>query len=681
MAEIEEEKEKTVLIKFSDEELDRSTLHRLQKNSISAFMEYGQKIGRKPTLECQPVKRSRMFSGNPTFIASACLGEEIVCTAEAPNKKDARTKAADMALRQSPCSLSVKQTFDKSQTQMELAVPDKDPVSAFMEYAQSIGQTGRIVQDSQTGPPHCPTFHMYAELGNREFQKIEHGNKREGRKKAANVALLELQSEGQIPKPAARPRLWGTNSMQRIDDFNDICPPGKNPLQIFHEFAQYQKLTCDVIEMSPRTGPPHEYTFHMAARLGDEQFPTMSGKSMNEAKNRATAAALRKLQEMGRYKVQSTQRPVCRGLQTIETWSDRVANEVIGKYEGVVSTVKEDLSGRKVVAAVLLHDKNTKRLTVISIGTGNRCVTGNHLCVDGNVLNDSHAEVIAKRGFRRYLYSEICQPLSGLLTRAPSGKLKLSPNLSIHLYISTAPCGDGAVFTRANPGNSSKHQPIFGRSQQGYLRTKMENGEGTIPVDNAPQTLDGIRRQERLRTMSCSDKICRWNVLGLQGALLSLFVEPIYLSSITLGQLFSDGHMSRAMCCRVDRDERALVGLPPGYKLHHPYLGCVTRLDDVRIVDKSRALSINWNAADDTVELTDGTHGKTIRNSRSRLCKRSLFQFFTKTSDSNLDRTYREAKNMAEAYQTAKDVFESTMSGYWYGEWVKKPPEIDLFYL
>ena len=55
-------------------------------------------------------------------------------------------------------------------------------------------------------------------------------------------------------------------------------------------------------------------------------------------------------------------------------------------------------------------------------------------------------------------------------------------------------------------------------------------------MENASQTLDGIRRgDQRLRTMSCSDKICRWNVLGLQGALLSLRMDPIYLSSITLG--------------------------------------------------------------------------------------------------------------------------------------------------
>lgn len=37
--------------------------------------------------------------------------------------------------------------------------------------------------------------------------------------------------------------------------------------------------------------------------------------------------------------------------------------------------------------------------------------------------------------------------------------------------------------------------------------------------------------------MSCSDKIARWNVLGIQGALGSRVLEPLYLASIVIGEV------------------------------------------------------------------------------------------------------------------------------------------------
>ncbi len=72
------------------------------------------------------------------------------------------------------------------------------------------------------------------------------------------------------------------------------------------------------------------------------------------------------------------------------------------------------------------------------------------------------------------------------------------------------------------------------RKSRGLLRTKVEAGEGTIPVMakslyQSMQTWDGLLGGERLLTMSCSDKLCRWNYIGLQGK--HKYLGMIYISS------------------------------------------------------------------------------------------------------------------------------------------------------
>jgi len=43
-------------------------------------------------------------------------------------------------------------------------------------------------------------------------------------------------------------------------------------------------------------------------------------------------------------------------------------------------------------------------MKVVAMGTGSKCIGHSHMCCQGGVINDSHAEVIARRSFLRQVY-------------------------------------------------------------------------------------------------------------------------------------------------------------------------------------------------------------------------------------------------------------------------------------
>lgn len=127
---------------------------------------------------------------------------------------------------------------------------------------------------------------------------------------------------------------------------------------------------------------------------------------------------------------------------------------------------------------------------------GTKCISGEHLSVSGGAVNDCHAEVVARRCLCEYLYNQLDLHIENkgaesILEPAKKG-FKLKQGIQFHLYINTAPCGDARIFSPHEENDIVDKHP--NRRARGQLRTKIESGEGTIPVksNEGIQTWDGV---------------------------------------------------------------------------------------------------------------------------------------------------------------------------------------------
>jgi len=163
----------------------------------------------------------------------------------------------------------------------------------------------------------------------------------------------------------------------------------------------------------------------------------------------------------------------------------------------------------------------------------------------------------------------------------------------------------------------------------------------------------------------------------------------VYLSSVTLGNLYHHGHLSRAVCCRLEGEPSLNSQLPPLFSLQHPILGCVSGHNPPRDTEKTKPYSINWCIGDERPEVTNSGTGmrqdRSGTNLESRVSKASLFNLFKEVAD-QLGRqdlvsdTYGETKQVADGYQTAKKVLFDRFLKLDRGRWVRKPPEEEMFH-
>lgn len=423
--------------------------------------------------------------------------------------------------------------------------------------------------------------------------------------------------------------------------------------------------------------------YKAVAYVGDRQF---NGEGANK-KSAKTVAARLALQELfgidaDNY-IEETRNDIFKDEEPKKEVPIELSNRIADAVQKKFLEVFQGETQCKVIAAFIVanHSESLEEplLSVVSIGTGTKCITGEMIDHKGQTLNDCHGEIIACRGFRRYLFDELMKALkedsNTLFERTKDNKFRLKEIYQVYLFVNTAPCGDGRVFTL-----QTQQQQGAKNKTAGLLRTKIENGQGTIPVpENNIQTSDGILEGERLRTMSCSDKILKWNALGVQGALLSYFIDPVYLEGVVIGLHYNYDALCRALYKRAIKMENC----PTKYRLNKPSLGSPNNMENSRDTSKATSNSFNWHTQERTAEAVNATTGKTVVLTPSRLCKLNFFDKFMhslKLYSPKIDpKTYHCAKSLASDYQKTKELFFKALDETTCGKWIGKPYEHDMF--
>ncbi|XP_069683621.1 tRNA-specific adenosine deaminase 1 [Periplaneta americana] len=442
---------------------------------------------------------------------------------------------------------------------------------------------------------------------------------------------------------------------------------------------------------------------------------------------------------------------------------------------------------------------------VVSLGTGSKCIGKSKMSPSGDILNDSHSEVIARRGFIRYLYNEILATYrtgsSEVFQCFSNGKCVLRDDITFHFFTSHTPCGDASIIPKSrlivdDVGSCFEYKEmttassercnigesvVMGETVQGENDSTLEAGIGgkrkanviencyavqgrkcfktdtngaALDVGKSDECPHHLERSDIHRTgakclaleslqdshfpgtdyhvvgalrtkpgrgdptlsLSCSDKLSRWNVVGAQGALVSVLVNrPIYFQSITVGAEcpFSETVLRRAVVGRLisratqSQDKLCVdnsLSLPLGYTVTDPLL-LQSTLPFIHARDSSGEKqpcpsSIVWcKVSERALEVAvdgkkQGVTKKVAHTSAGRLqiCKKELLRQFVivcssipnptlhfpiifKCNDIIGDRSeleawlsqlsYKQLKNLAEDYQLAWNTVRAACFPSW----------------